>query len=69
MDSKGRHLAPLSYPEMFELAFECKGQHSRPYEVIDEVQKLVQILFLTGKSFYKNEGNKNRSIIRLFYIL
>ena len=31
---KRRNLAPLSYPGLLDLAFECHGQQPRPYDVI-----------------------------------
>ena len=34
---KKRNLAPLIYPGLLDMAFECQEQHPRPYEVIDEL--------------------------------
>ena len=48
---KRRHLAPLSYPGLLDLAFKCYGQHPRPYEVIEgnlNIDKKNQIIILNN---------------------
>ncbi len=58
---KRRHLATFSYPGLLNLAFDCDGQHLRPYEV-NEVVKTSGCAAIKNSVFKGQSTNPNYRI-------